>query len=57
MRLFVAFVALGVAVAPNLAATSSRVSANPTAYYCEYPKSVTVAGHTVTTPEICVPAP
>jgi hypothetical protein len=27
------------------------------AYFCEYPKSVTAEGHTVTTPTICVPSP
>ena len=31
--------------------------ASPRAYFCEYPKSVTVSGHTVTTPTVCVPSP
>ena len=57
MRLVAAFVALGVAAVANLTAASSAVSADPSAYYCEYPKSVTVAGQTVTTPTICVPSP
>jgi hypothetical protein len=27
----------------------------PTSYLCQYPVSVTAAGHTVSTPEVCVP--
>jgi hypothetical protein len=41
----------------NLAAATPHVGAAPRAYYCEYPKSVTVAKRTVTTPEICIPSP
>lgn len=57
MRFIAVFVALGAVAGANHAVIAARVSASPQAYYCEYPKSVTVAGHTVTTPQICVPAP
>lgn len=57
VRFVLPAVALATVVSANLAATPIHVSAIPTAYYCEYPKSVTVWGHTVTTPTICVPSP
>lgn len=39
------------------AITAAHPSAGHQAYFCEYPKSVTTEGHTVTTPTICVPSP
>ena len=39
------------------AVTAAHASAGHQAYFCEYPKSVTAEGHTVSTPTICVPSP
>lgn len=57
MRLALTFVAVATASSVNLATITPVVTAGHQAYYCEYPKSVTVGKHTVTTPEICVPSP
>lgn len=38
-------------------ANNERTSAGSGAYFCEYPKDVTVAGRTASTPTICVPFP
>jgi len=48
---FVATFGATVATVPTHSSAAGR------AYFCEYPKSVTAEGHTVTTPEICVPSP
>lgn len=57
LRVVLSLLAFAPALSVNVAATPTHLSAEPQAYFCEYPKSVTVWGHTVTTPTICVPSP
>lgn len=57
MRLALIFVAVATTLSVTTATTMPVVTAGHDAYYCEYPKSVTVGQQTVTTPEICVPSP
>jgi hypothetical protein len=61
MRQILRITLLGIAFAATFSANVATVAghsyAGPRAYYCEYPKSITAEGHTVTTPEICVPSP
>lgn len=38
-------------------ASAPASAAAADAYYCEEPKQVSVPGHTLTTPRICVPVP
>ncbi|MDQ1696665.1 MAG: hypothetical protein QOJ03_2018 [Frankiaceae bacterium] len=45
--------ALGFTVASDAAPTSP--SSAPTSYLCAEPKTATVGGHSVSTPEVCVP--
>ena len=45
-------IAAGIVTATAASATSAS---SPNETLCIYPKSLTVGGHTVTTPEICIP--